>query len=539
MFPHREILADLVGRAGVALDEHPFPLLLAAHHAAESSGILLLRRARIEKRVLLDHGVPVDCRSNLVHETLSRFLVTAGKLSDADSNAALARATAAGRLLGEMLVEEGALAAEELQRLLQQSLARKLFDLFAWRDGEARFEPGSQRSETLQRLKVARLILTGVERFAPQEAVDAQVAAFAGERLVSREPDGDGDAGGDRLADFERRVLAALAAPLGLDELAGRLDASAGDVARWVWGLALVGRIAPAGAELPADRSETRPAAVPAVPAATAAAGPSAPAPPPAAAPGPSPSAPAIAALLAAQRQRLRERVRRRFTARVGQDAFELLGLGDDASPAEIRERFIEFAREFGPWQFGHPDLAEVAEEARELFFAGAVAFAELAEPLRRESLRAARRDRRDEAVRASRASYFRIETDLLDAEAQYQKGLTLKAGGKWDLALQQFDFAVDCDSQNGTYRAEAALARFRLAPSHGSAKVIEELREAQRIDPAAAVAFLYAGELCVEMQRFVEAEGHLRHAARLLGPADRRALDALAALGQRKRKKR
>jgi len=572
MFPTRELLAGLAGREGSELGEHPFAVLLAAHAEASSSGMLVARRGRIEKRVLLERGVPVDCRSNLVHETLSRFLVTVGKLSDRDSNAALSRATAEGRLLGEMLVEEGVLEVDELQRLLQQSLARKLFDLFAWRDGALRFEAGSHRSETAQRLKVPRLIVTGVERFTPQEIVDRQVGAFAGQ-ILALHPDHASLAVDLRPNERERALFAQLATPGRIEELMSRIDAPAEEISRLVWGLALVGLLVPAdslprraaippssGSRVPADSSREVPREVPAAsPREVPADSPAPPGVPPIEVPpievsadssespaetspaeeGPASAPSPIEAILREENERLRNRVRSAAKESRGRDPFEILGVPDDATLEEVRDRFSEFAREFGPWQFSHPDLADVESLARELFFSGAVAFARLADPRERESLRVSRRARRESAVRESKQSYFRIETDLLDAEAQFDKGMKLKEAGKWDLALQQLDFAVDCDPQNGVYRAEAALARFRLAPSQQASKVIEELKEAQRVDPRAPDAFLYAGELCMEMLRFAEAEIHLRKAARLLGPDDRRALDRLAELGQRKRKKR
>jgi len=184
VFADPERFAEIAARTEVRLDETPFALLLAAHHAQESSGLLVATRGPIEKKVLFDQGVPVNCRSNLVHETLSRFLAARGRLSDESANSALARSVAEGKLLGEMLVEEGTLGSEELLRLLQENLARKLFDLFAWKDGEARFEPGSHRSETAARMKVPRMIVTGVERFMPQAAVDRMVGPLAGSLLA-------------------------------------------------------------------------------------------------------------------------------------------------------------------------------------------------------------------------------------------------------------------------------------------------------------------------------------------------------------------
>ncbi len=510
------------------LEAHPFAVVLTAHRALESSGVLVARRGPIEKRVLLDAGVPVDCRSNLVHETLSRFLASTGKLSDEDANAALSRSVAKGRLLGELLVEEERLDADELKRLLQQNLARKLFDLFTWRNGELRFESGPHRSESRQSLKLPRLIVTGVERFMPQPAVDRLVAPFAG-ALLARAPDGAARVLEVRLRGSETALYGALAAPRRMDELLASLGFEATELSRLLLAFALVGLVIPHDAGAAAQRSQLSrrsrletertfegrepPVSPPVVP-------------------DPSPPDPGEVA-------RRRERVSEAFSALPSQDPFELLGVGDDAPIEEVRNRYVDFARELAPWRYEGPELAGVSDSARQLFFAGALAFASLSDPQTREALRSDRRARREAALRESRASYFKIETDLLDAEVQFEKGLRLKGDGRLEPALQQFDFAVDCDPQNGRYRAEAAYCRYSLDPPSSAVHALEELREAQRVDPGAAEGFLYAGEICAQLRRFAEAEGHFRRAAKLLGPNDRRALNALHELGQRKRKKR
>jgi len=519
--------AELAALPVVELESHPFAVLLAAHHEVGSSGLLVAHRGRIEKKVLLESGVPVDCRSNLVHETLSRFLTHAGKLSAEEANAALSRAVAEGRLVGELLIEEQRIAPDELQRALQQNLARKLFDLFTWKSGEVRLEPGQHHSETGQKLKVPRLIATGVRRFMPQEGVDRLVAPIAG-NLLSLHPEWQARASDVRPDAFEKQLIDALATPRRLDELIGLLDRPADELARTVLALALVGLLVSADA---VRRSRPAPAMAHAesAPTQSPAAAPPPPTPPPPAPPKPDP---AIVASRIAKVEQARARLD-------GQDAFDILSLGDEAAEREIRERFESFAREHAPWQFDAPELAPARKAARELFLAGALAFARLSDPAQREALRISRRARREESARESRASYFKIETDLLDADAQYRRGLALRDEGKLELAQQQFEFAADCDPQNGIYAAEAALCRFRLAPSVHARQALEDLKEAHRVDPQAAEPLLYTGEICSELSRYAEAEVNYRKAAKLLGPEDRRALDALHELGRRKRRKK
>ncbi len=498
--------------------------------------MLVAKRARIEKRVLLDHGVPVDCRSNLAHETLSRFLVTAGRLTEEAANEALGRSVAQEKLLGEMLVAEGKLEAADLQRLLQQNLARKLFDLFTWREGEVRFESGSVPSAAAHKVKVPRLVLTGVERFVPQEVVERAVSAMAGTLMVV---DANSGAQRDELRPTAREsaLLDVLVRPRRLEELMTELSAPADELVRLIWGLALLGIVVPAdrlgsGAFLQLQPPTPTPAVAVAAPPAPSIQTPRASVPAIAAA---TPSSPAAAAPAAAapeispeKARKIREDVRRAYATFRHRDPFDLLGAGEDSTAAEIRERYFALARDFAPWRFEAPELRQVAEEAKELFAAAAVAFAKLADPREREALRSERRRLRDAARREASASYFKIETDLLDATAQYKKGVALKEAKKLSQALQQFDFAADCDPQNGTYRAEAAYCRFLLAPTTMGVKSLAELVEAQRVDPESAPAYLYAGEIATRLGRAAEAERHYRKAAKLLGPDDRRALDAL-----------
>lgn len=566
MFPLPAHLRELAALSTVRLADTPFPLLLVAHQAAESTGLLVARRGPIEKRVVLDHGVPVDCRSNLAHETFSRFLAASGRLTATEANTVLTQSVARGVLLGEILVSEGRMDATELHRLLQQSLARKLFDLFTWRDGEITFESGTFTSAAALKVKVARLVLTGVERFVPQETIDGAIAPFAGS-LFALHPDSARRAEELRPSESERKLLAALAQPRRLEELLPVSALPLAELSRAIWGLALLGLV------IPADRLSSLAGRSPAeepstiAPTATIATQEVAAAPLPTADPeSGAAEVPALAAPRAAREAsgpgpeeaaRIRQQVATAFEKLRHQDPYDLLAVSEAATGEEIRALYLKFAFEFAPWRFARPELQSAAPAAEELFAAGALAFARLNDAQERAALLLARRAApaptpppvvvistvlppalsSPGAVHRTSAASFRIETDLLDPEVQYKKGRALKEGQRWSQALQQFTFAADCDPQNGAYRAEAAYCRFLLAPTTMGVQALEELREAQRIDPEAITPYLYAGEIAGQLGRFEEAETHLRSAARRLGPTDRRALDALRDLAKKRKK--
>ena len=543
-------LERLAAERQVGISEVPFAVLLVAHLESGTSGGLRARRGPVEKRVVLERGVPVDCRSNLLHETLSRYLVAIGRIDEASANTCLAESAWRGAQIGEILIQKGLLDGHELTRILQQNLAKKLLDLFTWPDGEVVLEDAPPPSSSSLKVRVPQLVLTGITRFMPQAAIERALAPLADATLV-RNPHRAALVEELRLTPNETALLDALSTALPVADLARAAGAEAAARTRSLYALLTLGLVAteaqlPAWAARPprpAPAPEPTPEPVSAPTPASASAATAAPAVPPAAVP----AAPAVAVVAAPVPLRLApeattallNRVSHLFLDHRQKDAFDLLGVPEEAEPAALEERYLAFAREFAPARFEEPGLRLVADYARELFLAGARAYGQLADPERRSELRMRRQVQREERERAARASYHRIDTDLLDPALQFRKGMALLEGGKLKAALQQLEFAADCDPQNGRYRAEVARCRFRLSPSTGGRQALEELEEAQRIDPKSVEALLYHGEISVELGHFDAAEASLRKAARLLGPDDRRALDALRDLTAARKKKR
>jgi curved DNA-binding protein CbpA len=532
VFADRARSAEIAGLDRARLDEVPFALLLLAHHQVATSGMLVAQRGRVEKRILLADGTPVDCRSNLIHETLSRYLVSIGRLTRDQETAALSHSIAEGKLFGQILVEQSLIDDAELHKLLQQNLARKLLDLFTWRDGEVAVERGAVASDSEMRVRVPQLVLTGVTRFMPREGLERAMAPLASAPLargemLPRERETL------RLGERERVVLAALDRPRRFEELLASPAGKPAEMARSVLALAMLGGVVPAPdppAAPPLAPAAASPAPNP-TPAVTAS---PVPAPPPTSIVPPVGAAAPGAVPAAAER----EAIRRAYAGFRDRDPFDLLGVDELATAREIEQRFLAFSRTYAPWPWRDAGEPEVAERVAEIFLAGVAAYAKLRDPDAYEGLLRSRRERRAAATPAKVRS-LKIETDLLDADVQFRKGLALKRAGKLDLAQQQLDFAADCDAQNGLYLAEAAHCRYLLAPSAHAARSFEELLDAQRVDPTCAESYLYGGEIAAALGRIEAAEEQYRLAAKRLGPEDRRALDALAELGQRRRKRR
>ncbi|MFL6258261.1 MAG: DUF4388 domain-containing protein [Thermoanaerobaculia bacterium] len=515
MIPTSEQLEEIARLREGSLAEVPFAPLLLAHSLRQSSLVLEVRRRQVWKRILIEDGVPVDCRSNLAHETLGRFMVAEGKLGGEDFTACLSRSAARGVPFGEILIENGLVTPADLFRLLQQNLAKKLLDLFTWNEGELRWLDEAPASESSLKVKVPQLILTGVTRFAPQEEVDMSVAPLVGKKLVlhPRPPFPFDDL---RLSRHQSQIAEALRPPgRRMGELAELTQLSVDEITRVLYALSILGVVATSDAvprDLTATGSFPRPTVAP-------------PAPPPVATvPVPVPAPPADPEL-----ERRRNEIMQAYLSYRRQDAFDLLGAPEEGTPDLLEERFLDFARRFSPWALPPGDLAE---KARDLFLTGARAYAELADSEQRNTLLFRRKTLREERAKRPTAS-FAIKTDLLDSESQYKKGKTLMDTGKHREALLLLEFAADCDPQNSLYAAEMAYCRFLVTPAHAS-RALKELNETLRRDPNCGLAAFYAGEIEAQAGNTAEAEAHLRRAIKLMSP-DRRPIEALKALPARR----
>src|SRR5262249_9503679 len=135
MLPGRSRLREIAEQGEGSLDAVPYAVLLVAIALSRRNVLAVLRRRKTEKQINFADGVPVDCTSHRLNETCGRSLVGQGRLTEEDFSLAYAHATMRRLRLGEALVERGLFERDELMRLLQQSLARKLLDPFSWKEG--------------------------------------------------------------------------------------------------------------------------------------------------------------------------------------------------------------------------------------------------------------------------------------------------------------------------------------------------------------------------------------------------------------------
>jgi Domain of unknown function (DUF4388) len=573
----REGALGTPGPRGGPRDTVPFAALLLAFSAHRRTVIVEVRRKQISKRIVFEHGVPVDCRSNLVHETLGRYMVAQGKLAAEDLHGYLGQSASLGLPLGEVLLDHDVVTAEELFRVLQENLAKKLLDVFAWRDGDFRTHADVPHPQSPLKIRVPQLVVTGITKFAPQEEVDAGIVPLVGKKLCLN-PSPPCALDEVRLSQRQAQVAVALRSGWRIDELALGTALPFEEITRLLYALAMLGMV------ITADQLKAMPATPAGQPDSPAAAPPDPPdlaaahaasdagaaepaaaedtgagagtgAPHPAAAPAPpdaasssssssspsspsstsSASSPSSSSEASASTTAYRNEIMQAYLSYRRLDAFDLFGADEEASPADVESRYLDFARRFAPWTVAGPELAGMEEKARDLFLAGARAYAELLDLEQRNTLLFRRKARREERNRRAPADLPAIKTDLLDPEVQYRKGRALMDAGKLQEAALLIEFASDCDPQNGLYSAELAYCRFCLAPGQG-ARALKELQETLRRDPDCGLAVYYTGEIHRQMGDREDAEKMLRRAIKMMAP-DRRPIEALKLLSAERRR--
>ncbi len=149
---------------------------------------------------------------------------SSGLLDEATANECFAESCARGVLFGDVLISRKLITAEELRKVLQKNLAKKLVDGFSWLQGSYRLSDAPTEVDSALKVNVPQLIIFGVSRFATQQQVDSSIGALIGTPLALN-PAPFFSLDDIRMSPRERSVCEALAKqPTRIDELAATTE---------------------------------------------------------------------------------------------------------------------------------------------------------------------------------------------------------------------------------------------------------------------------------------------------------------------------
>jgi len=132
----------------------------------EYTGTLRVSFGGVEKSLFFRGGRIISCTSTDPKELLGHFLVSHGLITEKALAAAVTEQERSGRLLGEILVEQGAVAQDELESMLKRKAEESLYELFRWRQGQFEFIDNQLPSYEMVpiSLDVNGLVLEGIRR---------------------------------------------------------------------------------------------------------------------------------------------------------------------------------------------------------------------------------------------------------------------------------------------------------------------------------------------------------------------------------------
>jgi CheY-like chemotaxis protein/curved DNA-binding protein CbpA len=157
------------------LDRIPLPAILHHLHGLRATGVLELESGKKKKWIQLRDGYPIAVRSNLVKETLGHLLARNGRITKGQLDESRRRMDSAGARQGEILVAMDVLSEEEMMEVLRAQADEKLFEAFAWEQGDFRFDlsPSLQKANAIGLGRSpANLILEGVRTRFPLSRID-------------------------------------------------------------------------------------------------------------------------------------------------------------------------------------------------------------------------------------------------------------------------------------------------------------------------------------------------------------------------------
>lgn len=137
------------------------------------TGTLNISNGTIEKRIYLREGTILSSSSSDPRRLLGHFLVSKGVITEEILAQAMTVQEQQGKLLGEILIEGGAVDEPTLERMLRLNAEENICDLFAWEEGGFEFHDGELPDHELVSLSVnvTGLIMEGMRRIDHTEAM--------------------------------------------------------------------------------------------------------------------------------------------------------------------------------------------------------------------------------------------------------------------------------------------------------------------------------------------------------------------------------
>jgi tetratricopeptide (TPR) repeat protein len=338
-----------------ALAEGALPSLLRDLYVGRKTGYLYFSRPGHNCSVLFRGGHIVHASTDFAEDWLGEVLVRREFVTREQFQQAAAEAESQKKRLGQVLTERGVLTVDRLEEGMALQVRQILYRVLSWTDGTYRFEPlvSIQTKEATLKVSTGDMILEAVHRVRDPEVVRRGMGDLDLPLGLSADP----------LLRFQNltlapediQVFACVDGMLSARQVAQAVPIDDDDALRSLFGLLCTGVIE----QLPARPKRAAPP-------------PRAPEPAPAPS-GPAPGAPAPAPEAAPADNAREMEARRREILELheglrGRTHYELLGIAQTATEAEVKDAYFRRAKRFHPDAHHHAALADLGQKLEAVF---------------------------------------------------------------------------------------------------------------------------------------------------------------------------
>ena len=467
------------------LKNYPLHKVLLSCFQEKRTGLIVVKNDEHKKIIYVEKGQPKGCRSNITKETLGQRLVKNKKLPQAELSKILKEFKQSdGFPLGAKLIELGHISPEDLASELEEQLKDRVFDLFTWKDGNITMRPpqdsfakdGVPLTMSTPTLIFEGIILSG--------NANKEIDAIDGSRIPVMMQGGVIKKEELQISGNDAAFMNSIRGTQNLDELSKDAKVDAKRCREIVYALKTLGMLryddeAPpehvASTDVPTAVNDSE------QPKQQAAAS--------------KPNKDADGSFSKKVTEKMKELE--------GKNHFEVLGVDQGASDAEIRKIYFKFAKEF------HPDkLRGIADESirsqgERLFAMISDAFNTLTDADKKkkylETLDYGSDDATDEAVK------------ILESEALFTKGRGLIRQGEFRAAQKILEQAIEYHPDEPEYHLYLGWSLYKIGAADGNddakAKgkaLLEKHKEARK---RLEVGFLFLGQIAKLENKIEQAE--------------------------------
>jgi CheY-like chemotaxis protein len=512
------------------LAQIPISEVLRRLRGDAASGVLTVTHRKDRKAFELRNGSPSAASASGGVEAPEEFLARRGRISQEQRRAVKERVGAGESSSGEVLIELGALSEGEFIAAIREQAEEQLFETFGWTSGAFHYFPDKHiRADVALEIDrgQAALMLEGVRHWSPHE-VAAEALRSLASLYVSKVEELPCEPAQLDLSSSDRVFFEHMYGDRSVQEV---LDSGDFD-ARTLYGLfaadllvlheepvvMLLDAAQPVeepqrdvGLEAPTPRSE---------PSAREDVAPE---------PGPEPAPPVESLTPAWNPERSVAELTVLFDHIRDEDDFDVLGIGVDATDAEVRYAY-EGLIDILPSEAESaelPELEDLADEARKRIdkafdrlrlSSSRKVYAQL-RPQIAKGRKKGPAAKTPEQIAAEKAARFEeLASRGLDAEAWFRRGDSFLHEKSYGQAVEAYGMAAHLDPKEGEYLARLGYAQFLHQPKDAVVlqEALENLARGIKLSPNREKPYVYLGEVFLENGAVDRARKMFKNALRI-----------------------